>query len=751
MSVAPTLFSCWPGPAEGGVAIRRRDDLALALSDQFPHPRFRYDDGGIVDGQHGPKETVSIVGYDNGLVGYLHGVRQPFLQAHLRIDAQREGKANASDAVFRRILNKPDIAGYVGAPTSIIERILYWTAQFQTASGDLMFEPPRLLWRSAAEPTQCVVAIPTVDRTTATLVLEAVVRAFNGAQIGPAQPHLSHASNETELSNLVSRRRKSAISPLLRSFICAARSCDIPWRQMGSTNVYQFGQGAKSRWLDGTFSDLTSGLGAQMARNKVATASVLRQIGIPTPPQFVVRNEQMAVQAAQMLGFPVVVKPFDLDGGAGVYVSLQNPDEVLSAFAKARAVSERLIVERHVSGRDYRLCVFNDRLLWAYERVPGGVVGDGQRTVRQLVDDLNAERARDPGASLKPLILDDDTRRFLTGEGLDEQAVPEDGRYVRLKGAGNINLGGTPVPVLHAVHPDNAELAKRAARALRLDIAGIDLITPDIARSWKDTGGHVCEVNARPDFSGSVPQPIFLDMLRELVGGDGRIPVALIVGASLGEAACALLERTFAMGGRQLCIAADDLMRRGLQRHAAATPGAYTHAEALLAERATDALIVTTSDQSFLRTGLPFARCDVLAFAGANAGAPEDDATDFQVFSRSISPHGSGALILNADDPQCRTLDLEGWVGRTWFYAEGGLMAAGDAQRGPYAWVNIDEAEIRLQLSKDGAPIIRFPLGRLRHEINRRDVLLAASVALAMGCPPAHLEAAMSDLPAAPQ
>jgi hypothetical protein len=157
------------------------------------------------------------------------------------------------------------------------------------------------------------------------------------------------------------------------------------------------------------------------------------------------------------------------------------------------------------------------------------VVGDGVHTVQWLIDQTNAQRAIqatvqriDIEHGLYPIAVDDEVLDWLKNQALDLQSVVEKGRVLRLRGAANVSLGGTTWDVTASAHPDNLELACHATRALRLDLAGVDLLVPDISRSWKESGGAICEVNAQPQFSSTSTHREVMD---RLVPRKGRIPV----------------------------------------------------------------------------------------------------------------------------------------------------------------------------------------------------------------------------------
>jgi cyanophycin synthetase len=260
---------------------------------------------------------------------------------------------------------------------------------------------------------------------------------------------------------------------------------------------------------------------------------VLEQAGLPGPRHLRVATPDQALEAATRLGYPVVVKPRDLDQGLGVAANLHSAAEVAEAFETARSHSPNVLVEKHFSGNDYRLTVFEGRLIKATLRVPGGVHGDGVHSVEVLVeraqqDRQQARRARERGRPL--LTLDAEALGLLTQAGLSPRSVPAGGSYVPLRRRANLSADGTSIAVeLQDVHPDNRRLAERAAQALRLDLAGIDLLIPDIGQSWLQTGALICEVNAQPQIGIGTSPHIYEDILLELVGKQTRIPLLLVL------------------------------------------------------------------------------------------------------------------------------------------------------------------------------------------------------------------------------
>ncbi len=335
-------------------------------------------------------------------------------------------------------------------------------------------------------------------------------------------------------------------------FVLAAQALGIPRLWLGA-EIYQYGLGWRQRWLDSTFTESTPTLGVRMARQKVLANQVLAGAGLPVARQKIVTSEAQALAVAESWGWPVVIKPADQDGGRGVAAGLRDPAALRAAYAAAAQHSRSVLIEPHMPGRDYRLTVVEGKLLWAVERVPGGVTGDGRHSIRQLLEQLNNEPTRGSGrhSALKRIAFDDEAQALLREARLQWESVPEAGRFVPLRRIANVTTGGRPVAVLPDVHPDNAALAVRAATALRLDIAGVDLLIPDIAVSWQTCGATICEVNAQPQLGATTGPHLYQQLLEHWFPDGGRIPVVVVWGQE---------------GARQLCATwVSELAARGIR------------------------------------------------------------------------------------------------------------------------------------------------------------------------------------------
>lgn len=546
--------------------------------------------------------------------GCALGSRHPGLVLDIAVPplsaAERTAVAGMLHGVFGAgVPGGPDAADAAGLLTWGLQELIRVAAM-------PIAEPPRVVARG---PVRLTLRVPVVPRMAAPLAraCEALLQALAAPAEGgdPASPPWLEAFAALQ-------RGQPGSSNTFR-FMRAAEGIGMPVQELGARLV-QYGQGRRSRWIDSTFTQSTSAVGANIARDKRMGATLLQRAGLPVPAQRAVGSAEAAVEAAMQLGFPVVVKPADRDGGVGVSVGLADEQSVSRAFERARAHSRRVLVERFVAGRDYRLLVHNGELIWAVERLAAGITGDGRATVAECVDALNADpRRQGPQPVLRPVPLDEEALELLRDAGFTPDSVPARGQFLRLRRAANVATGGMPVPALDQVHPDNALLAVRAAAALRLDLAGIDLLIPDIGISWRESGAGICEVNAQPNLGALTSAHVYAQLLHRMVPGNGRIPVVAVLGAPREGTLLPAIERAVAAHGLRVGAAdAAGLRLGGVTLRADPAPAAAM-LTVLLQDPTTDAAIVAFNEPDCLETGLPCAAVDLLVVAGDDVRASD--------------------------------------------------------------------------------------------------------------------------------
>lgn len=602
-----------------------------------------------------------VMGNPVEIPGFVHGLRHPCLVVRLNVtptqnqDQWLSQVNNLFASAIQRNFGDNEIPRIISAGSHqqyAVHSLFFWMSKLQKIAKVPVFEPAKVVGVDS-KTSSLLIAIPThssLHRSTGKLFFW-LLKVFNTASAG------GKVTLILEELPLVMKQLEQMVlrASNMPRFLKAAFMLGIPYSEIAD-QIYQFGYGARKRLLDSSFTDQTSRIGTWFARNKMLTAAVLRIAGIPVPNHKLVSSEKDAETVATELGFPVVVKPADLDGGVGVAAGLTTLEEVRNAFADAHKKSKNILVEKHHEGLDYRLTVFENELIWAIERIPGGVTGDGQSSIRLLLDKLNANplRGNGPHSPLKRVIIDDEAKLLLLKVGKSEESIPENGEFVCLRRTANIANGGLPVPVLEKVHPDNRMLAIRAAAALHLDFAGVDLLIPDISKSWMEVGAAICEVNAQPDIGVITMAHLYPKILQTLIKGNGRIPIAVIIGASpeldLAAAIAAQLSKAGLATGRVDHKGVANAMGTIAVNYA----NTYTAGRMAIGEKNINALVMCSNDMSVLQTGLPFERFDLLVFAGTHFSRQPGERlpstkVQLRMFFDMLSPSCDGAVIVVAE------------------------------------------------------------------------------------------------------
>lgn len=285
----------------------------------------------------------------------------------------------------------------------------------------------------------------------------------------------------------------------------------------------QLGLGAQSRWMNSSLTDRTPGIAVSIARNKHTTNQLLGRLGFPVPRQVVVTSLEQASHAAAQLDCPVAIKPQDQDQGRGVSVGLSNQDDIEIAYKLAAQYSSSVIVEQTCTGIDYRITVFEGKVVKVMQRTPLTVRGDGHSSITSLLKQAEELSLKEQGPALQqsnPYLVDNEILQTIQHQGYGLNDTPPKGLDVPLRRKANLSTGGTQTLITIAtIHPDNIHLAVSATKLLRLDFCGIDLIMPDIRKSWLDVGGHIIELNAQPQLGVRYAPEVYAEIVDQMLIG----------------------------------------------------------------------------------------------------------------------------------------------------------------------------------------------------------------------------------------
>jgi cyanophycin synthetase len=540
------------------------------------------------------------------LRGCMHGIGQPCAQGRLRVREQAELPGSVADVLglpqglAKRIDATPQGASALARSLLAAYVQLSWQARIpvqdkmslvrgRQAGGWVEFSFVVGSWNIEATRT-----LLTWIQTRFNEVIQGASPALRGDSTGvlaSVQPHAFGGVNSFSL-----------VLAALRTG-CAVHRLD--------PNTSVLGTGIRSRWVRSLSTDQTSAMSLGFARMKAETSRLLRQAGLPGAQHRLVSTAEEALEACAALGFPVVVKPNDQERGHGVAAGLESSEEVERAFSVAAKYGPKVLVERHAQGFTHRLTVTFGEVIRVVQRIPGGVTGDGVSSVQDLLlaqqhTSLWRERVRVTG--LPGTTLDEEALEMLTRQTLTPESVVGSGQFVPLRRRDNFSAGGSNLDWSMAdVHPDNLRMAKDAAAALRLDIAGIDFITTDITQSWITHGGTICEINGIPQLYAATDDPIYEEILRRMFPDGSGVPALLRIVDETPDAReidSAVAEVT--RHGGNIVAAVSGLRVDGLVATAGFESG-FEAARAALVRQDCRGLICFLTVTEILQRGLPLA------------------------------------------------------------------------------------------------------------------------------------------------
>ena len=470
-----------------------------------------------------------------------------------------------------------------------------------------------------------------------------------------------------ELVELIDFAQRRQLGPSTGSLVRAAEARDIPWMRLNDYSLIQFGHGKYQKRIQATVTSETRHISVEIASDKEETNKILGDLGLPVPRQRVVRSVEGALTAASRLGYPVVVKPLDANHGRGVSLDLKTEAEVRTAFDKAREHARSVVVENFLTGFDHRMLVVGGELIAVAKRVPGHVVGDGEHTIAQLIDLVNSDPRRGIGHEkvLTRLELDEQAERLMAKKNVTKDTVLPRGETFFLRGTGNLSTGGTAIDLTDVVHPDNRDMAVRAAKAIGLDVCGVDFITSDISQSHREVGGGICEVNAAPGFRMHVaptegkPRDVagpVIDMLFP-PATPTKIPIAAVTGTNGKTTTARMLAHIQKMNGFTVGLATTDGVYIDGERTVAGDMTGPQSAQMVLRDPDVDLAVLDTARGGLLRAGMGYRTCNVGAVLNVSAdhlGTKGVDTLDqLAEVKRIVVEVARDCAVLNADDINC--------------------------------------------------------------------------------------------------
>lgn len=418
----------------------------------------------------------------------------------------------------------------------------------------------------------------------------------------------------------ISKYLKSLISPILQNnpqgksqfeVLKKAYENNIPFIHLGN-GVFQLGWGSASRKIDRSITSNDSAIGQKLCGNKLSTANLLRSAGLPCSTHGVATNEKEAFKLADLLSYPLVVKPLDLDRGEGVSVNINNKESLQKAFTHAYSLSpnKKVLIEKQIKGVCHRVFIAHGRFLYAVKRLPIGVYSDGKNSIETLIDKANQKEQEKFFCEKKEVYFKDELaiNRIAT-LGYTLKSTPKKGVFISLREIETTEYGGVDEDVSSVIHQENIDIALKATQLFELNVVGVDIISEDISKPWHENGAIINELNFAPLLGGGdISKSNIHKYLQWLMPNKGRIPIELF----LGEQQKAIDEakhkqKEYVQKGLKCYLATNELTcDEKFQEIKFQNYNLIQRCEALLLDKSVDALLIVDDKNSFYKEYCPF-------------------------------------------------------------------------------------------------------------------------------------------------
>ena len=480
---------------------------------------------------------------------------------------------------------------------------------------------------------------------------------------------------DAEIRHMRELRESVRFGPSTGSIVDEAIARDIPFIRINSESLVQLGYGKNQVRFRATMTDRTSSIAVDLASNKDETKRMLKDAAIPVAKGVCISNPDDLEDAVKSVGFPLVFKPLDGNHGKGASINVKTLEEAVEAFAHAKKYSRKIIIEKFITGYDFRVLVINNRFIAAALREPAHVIGDGKSTIKQLIDKENLDPRRGYGHEnvLTEISIDRETLEQLAKKDYNLETVLKKDEHCYLKGTANLSTGGTSTDITDIVHPHNIFICERISRVIGLDICGIDIMASNLSEPLEVTGGVVLEVNAAPGFRmhlapakglpRNVAAPV-IDMLYP-TGKSCRIPIIAITGTNGKTTTTRLISHIVKNNGFKVGFTTSDGIYVGNSMLTKGDTTGPVSAEFILKDPTVEFAVLETARGGILRSGLGFSRCDVAVVTNiqedhmglSDINTLKDMARVKGVVAESVKR--DGYVVLNADNEYCAGISKE--------------------------------------------------------------------------------------------
>lgn len=474
---------------------------------------------------------------------------------------------------------------------------------------------------------------------------------------------------ENDILTMREIREQDRLGPSTGSIVDEAVARDIPFIRINSASLIQLGYGKNQVRFRATMTDHTSSIAVDIASNKDETKRMLKDAAIPVAKGVCIAYQDELEDAVKNIGFPLVFKPLDGNHGKGASINVKTLEEAQAAFEHAKKYSRRIIIEKFITGFDFRILVINNKFIAAALREPAHVIGDGLSTIQELIDIENKDPRRGYGHEnvLTEISIDRETIEQLNKKNYTLETILKKDELCYLKGTANLSTGGTSTDITDIVHPHNIFIFERISRIIGLDICGIDIMGTNLSEPLESTGAVVLEVNAAPGFRmhlapakglpRNVAAPV-IDMLYP-TGKSCRIPIIAITGTNGKTTTTRLISHIVKNNGFKVGFTTSDGIYVGNSMLTKGDTTGPVSAEFILKDPTVEFAVLETARGGILRAGLGFSKCDIAIVTNVqedHMGLSDINTLEEMSKVKAVvveSVKRDGYAVLNADNKYC--------------------------------------------------------------------------------------------------
>ena len=454
------------------------------------------------------------------------------------------------------------------------------------------------------------------------------------------------------------------IGPSTKSICDYAEKVGLPVMKLGESDFYQIGYGKQGRIIEGSISSNTKCVSVDISCDKLLTKDILNTQGIPVAQGAKVKNIINLLKEAENIGYPVVLKPQYGNKGNGVILNIKNEKDLLLSYNKLKNKFKDLLVEKYYVGKDYRVCVINNKVIAVALRLPPFIIGNGKDTILNLIKKVNSNplRGEDHEKPLTKIKIDEEVLECITKQNKSLMYIPLESEKIYLRKNANLSTGGIAIDCTDKICNENIELCLRVSKTLNLDICGIDICTNDISKPL-DENSIVMEVNSAPGLrmhlnpSEGSPKEIGKEIINMIYNNSlCNIPIVAITGTNGKTTTTRLISHVLSKMG--YCVGMTSTGGIYINEkciHTGDDTG-YESAKAVLLNSEVDIAVLETARGGIIRKGLAYNEADVAVITNIredHLGIDGVSTMEELCYVKSLVGEAvkkDGYVVINADD-----------------------------------------------------------------------------------------------------